>query len=102
MSDKNTGVGYHTLFQEIFLTQGSNLRLLHLLLWQMGSLLLAPPGKPNVTVENKSTIDRRREFMIPDKRSKTVTKIQQPVMIKQSNSLQLQKEGNLLNWMQGI
>ena len=28
---KNTGVGYHPLLQGIFLTQGSNLRLLHLL-----------------------------------------------------------------------
>ena len=29
---KSTGVGSHSLFQEIFLTQGSNLHLLHLLL----------------------------------------------------------------------
>ena len=43
--DKNTGVGCHTLLQGIFLTQGSNLHLLGLLLWQVGSLLLAPPGK---------------------------------------------------------
>ena len=28
----------------IFLTQGSNPHLLHLLLWQAGSLPLAPPG----------------------------------------------------------
>ena len=31
----------------IFLTQGSNPCLLHLLHWQPGSLPLAPPGKPN-------------------------------------------------------
>ena len=43
---KNTGVGYHALLQEIFLTQGSNLHLLGLLHWQAGSLPLAPPGKP--------------------------------------------------------
>ena len=43
---KNTGVGCHALFQGIFLTQGSNPRLLRLLHWQMGSLPLAPPGKP--------------------------------------------------------
>ena len=41
---KNTGVGCHFLLQKIFLTQGSNLRLLH---WQVGSLPAdEPPGKP--------------------------------------------------------
>ena len=35
----------HFLLQGIFLTQGSNLHLLHLLHWQVDSLLLAPPGK---------------------------------------------------------
>ena len=34
---KNTGVGCHALLQEIFLTQGSNLSLLYLLHWQVGS-----------------------------------------------------------------
>ena len=43
---KNTGVGCHFLLQGIFPTQGSKLRLLHLLLWQAGSLPLVPPGKP--------------------------------------------------------
>ena len=42
---KNTGVGSHALLQGIFLTQGSNLRLLHLLHWQAGSLPLVPAGK---------------------------------------------------------
>ena len=42
---KNTGVGCHALFQGIFPTQGSNLRLLCLLHWQVGSLPPAPPGK---------------------------------------------------------
>ena len=41
---KNTGVGFHFLFQRVFSTQGSNLCLLHLLHWQMDSLPLAPPG----------------------------------------------------------
>ena len=45
---KNTGVGCHALLQGIFLTQGLNPCLLHLLVWQAGSLLLAPPGKPFV------------------------------------------------------
>ena len=39
---KNTGVGCHVLLQGIFPTQGLNLRLLHLLNWQVGSL---PPSR---------------------------------------------------------
>ena len=39
----NIGVGCCFLLQGIFLTQGSNLGLLH---WQLGSLPPAPPGKP--------------------------------------------------------
>ena len=38
--DKNTGAGCHFLLQRIFLTQGSNPCLLHLLHWQVGSLPL--------------------------------------------------------------
>ena len=44
---KNTGVGCHTLLQGIFPTLGSKLCLLSLLQWQVGSLPLAPPGKPS-------------------------------------------------------
>ena len=43
---KNTGMGCHSLLQGIFLTQRLNLHLLYLLHWQVGSLPLAPPGKP--------------------------------------------------------
>ena len=43
---ENTGVGCHALLEGIFPTQGFNLNLLSLLLWQAGSLPLAPPGKP--------------------------------------------------------
>ena len=43
---KNTWVGCHALLQGIFLTQESNLNLLHILHWQAGSLPLAPPGNP--------------------------------------------------------
>ena len=43
---KSTGVGCHALLQGIFLIQGLNPSLLHLLHWQVGSLLLVPPGKP--------------------------------------------------------
>ena len=53
-SDKKTGVGFHALLQEIFLTQGLNPRLLCLLRWQAGYLPLAPPGKPSKhTVANQ-------------------------------------------------
>ena len=45
---KNTGVGCHALLQGIFLTQRLNWCLLCLLHWQVGSLPLAPPGKPEV------------------------------------------------------
>ena len=51
---KNTGVGCNFLLQGIFLTQGSNLHLLHLLDWQVGSLPLAPSGKPLDTSERRS------------------------------------------------
>ena len=40
----NTGMGYHFLLQGIFLTQGSNPSLLHLVHWWAESLLLMPPG----------------------------------------------------------
>jgi len=43
---KNTGVGCCALLQGIVLDQGSKLHLLCLLHWQVGSLLLAPPGTP--------------------------------------------------------
>ena len=43
---KNTRVGCYDLLQGIFPTQGSNPCCLCLLLWQAGSLPLAPPGKP--------------------------------------------------------
>ena len=38
MGGKNTGVGCHALLQGIFSTQGSNLRLLHLLRWPVSAL----------------------------------------------------------------
>ena len=56
---KNTGVGCHFLLQGIFLTQGSNLSLLH---YRQTFLLSEPPGKTvtsvkthlNVVVREKS------------------------------------------------
>ena len=41
---KNTGVGCHAFLQGVFLTQGSNLHLLGLLYWKVGSLPLVAPG----------------------------------------------------------
>ena len=45
---KNTGVGCHFLLQGIFPTQRSNSHFLHLLHWQVGSLLAHPSHLPNV------------------------------------------------------
>ena len=47
---KNTGVSCHALLQGIFLTQGSNQRLLCLLHWQVDSLPSEPPGKPSMHI----------------------------------------------------
>ena len=44
---KNTGVGYHLLFQRIFPTQGLNPYLLRLLHWQTESLPLSYLGSPH-------------------------------------------------------
>ena len=43
---KSTGGGYHCLLQQTFPIEGLTLHLLRLLRWQVGSLLLVPPGKP--------------------------------------------------------
>ena len=42
------GVGCHCLLQGIFPTQGSNLRLLHLLHWPADSFTTVPPEKPQL------------------------------------------------------
>ena len=46
---KNIGVGCHDLLQEIYLTQVLSWHLLCILHWEVGSLPLAPPGKPGYT-----------------------------------------------------
>ena len=43
---KNAGVDHHALLQGIFPTRGFSLSLFRLLHWQVDSLPLAPPGKP--------------------------------------------------------
>ena len=45
---KNTGVGCHFLLQGIFLTQGSSMHLLH---WQVDSLLLSHQGSQKFRYE---------------------------------------------------
>ena len=62
---KNTGVGCHTLLQGIFLTQGLNPHLLHLLDWQMGSLPWAPPGKPLEMFSSVQSCSHDRFFATP-------------------------------------
>ena len=47
---KNTGVGYHSLLQEIFHTQGLNPQLLCLLHCKVGTLPLVPLGNLNRSV----------------------------------------------------
>ena len=60
---KNTGMGCHFLLQWIFLTQGSNLHLLH---WQVDSLTIVPLGKPTThKVTSKFlTMDCKEYYMM--------------------------------------
>ena len=48
---KNIGGGCCFLLQGIFMTQRSNLHLLHFLHWQVSSLPLQPPGKHKRSLE---------------------------------------------------
>ena len=66
-SGKNIGMGCHFLCQRIFPTQGSNSHLLCFLHWQVGSLPLAPPGKPYRKVA--SYIKTQKEEKIKDRLS---------------------------------
>ena len=64
---RNTGVDCHALLQGIFPTQGLNLRLLHLLHWQVGSLPPASPGKPQGSDAHKQVdprLVRTRRWMM--------------------------------------
>ena len=55
---KNTGVGCHVLLKGIFPTQGSSSHFLCLLPWQADSLLLVPPGEPNLRLSCKCSKPR--------------------------------------------
>ena len=56
-----TGVSCHLLLHGIFLTQGSNLHLLHHLHWQAGFFSTVPPGKPN----QGDSLEQRRQISFP-------------------------------------
>ena len=60
ISGKYAGTGYHFLLPGIFLTQASNPCLLS---WQVGSLPLAPPGKPQMclyqNMKGSNSVDSR-------------------------------------------
>ena len=56
---KSTRVSNHALPHGIFPTQGSNLCLLYLLYWQVGSLPLAPPGKPSGVTKESDVTQKR-------------------------------------------
>ena len=49
-SVKNTEVGCHAFFHGIFPTQRSNILLLQLQHWQVGSVPLTLPGKPTAII----------------------------------------------------
>ena len=51
--EAHTGVGCHFLLQGIVPTQGSNLRLLHLLHWQVNSPSQGSPRKPQSIIPQK-------------------------------------------------
>ena len=53
---ENTGVGCHSLFQGIFLTQGLNPCLLCLLYWQEDSLPAEPSGKQYIQCNSNAKI----------------------------------------------
>ena len=61
----HTHVGCPALLQGIFLTHGSNPHILCLLHWQVGSLLLAPAGKPIYTFSVLSHFSHGQLFCNP-------------------------------------
>ena len=62
---KETSMGCRALLQGLFPTQGSNPSLLRLLHWHVGSLLLAPPGKPTTAHCSKIQIAPYRPGLRP-------------------------------------
>ena len=102
---KNTGVGFHFLLQGIFLTQGSNPHLLHLLHWQVDSSSLCHLGSPGnrswlvdgsgesffLVLPHLSIYKiRKQKHTTPEKKIRTVGRVK---------NNQLEKHGNL--WPSG-
>ena len=61
---KNTGEGCHALLQGLFLTQGLNPHLLHLLYGQEFFLPLVTPGKPIELFNWSLLTDQNRSLLI--------------------------------------
>ena len=61
-SGKNIGAGCHFLFKVIFLTQGSNPHLLHLLHWEADYFTTEPPEKPRLYTGAKRIKSQRQGF----------------------------------------
>ena len=64
-------MGSHALLQGVFLTQGLNPSLLHLLHWQVRSYLPAPLGMPSgfsgTGFQNKKTVNAKAGFLYFDR-----------------------------------
>ena len=66
LSGKNTRLGCHSLLQRMYPAQGSYPHLLCLLHWRVGSLPLAPSGKPTNTMKvNVKSLSRVRLCATP-------------------------------------
>ena len=91
---KNTGVGCCVLLQGIFPTQGLNLCLFCLLLWQVGSLPLTPPQFSSV-----QSLSRVRLFVTPwiaaRQASLSITNSQSSLRLKSIESVMPSSRCNL-------
>ena len=102
---KNTGAGSHFLLQGIFLPQGSDRSLLHLLHWQVGSLPLSHLGSPLI---NLQYTDTKREWPEIKKAKKRNLREEERSPWSHQHFQTLQRCGRvsrlkrLLTWQQGF
>ena len=75
---KNAGVGCHFLLPGIFLIQGSNPHLLHLLHWQAGSLPLSHLGSPTSFATQQQRIKRVKQIKSCQKKADTLSCFSSP------------------------
>ena len=92
---KNTGVGSHSVLQNIFTTQGSNWGLLH---WQVESLLFNSPGKPKINPYGMPTLMEITEEAKCTKETNSqtgrcISRIESVRKVKGQKVLQEQKSG---------